>query len=91
MTDTKKDAPVFSMEDLKVYEAMDLKDAKEAALAKLAASTANASNKKQIADVISKSRTVGGLLISLSNHILAHPSEGLKVGVDNLPRAITLL
>jgi len=51
------------------------------------ASNAKEQNKKSIKSMIDKSRGVRDLVMGMSNHILAHPSEGLKVVKKELEKA----
>lgn len=78
----KKDmgSSVFSMDHVNQVATMtNLAEAKKFATNILENSTANAGNKAKIKKVIESSRTVLNLATAMSNHILAHPAEGLKV------------
>jgi hypothetical protein len=71
---------VFNMEH--VHEIMGTKDhaeAKAKAHSIVDASSANAGNKAKIKAMIDASKSPTTLAQGMSNHILAHPSEGLKV------------
>ena len=71
---------VFDIEDVrKVVQMGKLAEAKAYALDKIANSTANSKNKTQISEIVKKSTSVNSLATAMTNHILAHPSEGLKV------------
>jgi hypothetical protein len=71
---------VFNMDHVNQVAAMtSLAEAKKFALDILNNSTANASNKTKIKKVIESSRSVVNLAVAMSNHLLAHPGEGLKV------------
>jgi hypothetical protein len=71
---------VFNMDHVKQVVAMtNLAEAKKFALEILNNSTANCGNKIKIKKVIESSRTVTNLAMTMSNHMLAHPGEGLKV------------
>jgi hypothetical protein len=71
---------VFNMDHVNQVAAMaNLAEAKKFALDILNNSTANASNKAKIKKVIESSRSVVNLAVAMSNHLLAHPGEGLKV------------
>ena len=70
----------FNMDHVNQVAAMaNLAEAKKFALDILNNSTANASNKAKIKKVIESSRSVVNLAVAMSNHLLAHPGEGLKV------------
>lgn len=71
---------VFNMDH--VNEISTMKDhgaAKQRAHEILAGSTANDKNREQIKRMINSSRNSRHLATGMSNHILAHPAEGLKV------------
>jgi len=71
---------VFNMDH--VNEVTKMKDhvaAKQRAHQILAGSTANAKNREKIKYMINSSRNTQHLARGMSNHILAHPAEGLKV------------
>mgnify|MGYP003327342626 CR=1 FL=1 len=71
---------VFTMDH--VNEVSKMKDhakAKEHAHKIVDASNAQPHNKASIKNMIDKSRNVNDLARGMSNHILAHPSEGLRV------------
>lgn len=71
---------VFSMNDVNaVAEMRDLAAAKRYAIDLIEKSTANAKNKAQISAVVLSSKDIVNLSLSMANHILAHPSENLKV------------
>lgn len=71
---------VFSMSDVNaVAEMRDLAAAKRYAIDLIEKSTANAKNKAQISAVVLSSKDIVNLSLSMANHILAHPSENLKV------------
>ena len=71
---------VFNMDHVNQVAVMtNLAEAKKFALDILNNSTANASNKAKIKKVIESSRSVVNLAVAMSNHLLAHPGEGLKV------------
>jgi hypothetical protein len=76
----KMGSSVFKMDDVKhVLTISDINQAKQFATEILNNSTANHGNKERIAKVIQSSKTVASLAMAMSSHILAHPSEGLKV------------
>jgi hypothetical protein len=71
---------VFNMDHVKQVAAMtNLAEAKKFALDLVNNSTANRNNKIKITKIIESSRTIVNLATAMSNHVLAHPSEGLKV------------
>ena len=71
---------VFNMDHVRQVAVMtNLNEAKKFALDLLNNSTANATNKAKIKKIIESSRTVLNLATTMSNHLLAHPGEGLKV------------
>jgi hypothetical protein len=78
----KKDmgCSVFNMDHVRQVTAMNnLNEAKKFALDLVNNSTANATNKVKIKKIIESSRTVLNIATAMSNHMLAHPGEGLKV------------
>jgi len=71
---------MFTMEHVQhICTLSSLIEAKDYALLVVKNSTANAKNKLNIAKMISCSRSIPTLALSMSNHILAHPSEHLAV------------
>jgi hypothetical protein len=69
----------FEMKDVNEIAALkDLKVAKVRALEIIAASKANDKNKAQMTRMIESSASVAKLVMGMTNHILAHPSENLK-------------
>lgn len=78
----KKDmgCSVFNMDHVRQVAVMtNLNEAKKFALDLLNNSTANATNKAKIKKIIESSRTVVNLTTTMSDHLLAHPGEELKV------------
>lgn len=78
----KKDmgCSVFNMDHVRQVAVMtNLNEAKKFALDLLNNSTANVTNKAKIKKIIESSRTIVNLATTMSNHLLAHPGEGLKV------------
>ena len=75
-----KGSSVFNMNH--VHEVAGMKDhgaAKAHAHSIVDSSTANPKNKAQIKNMINSSKSPSHLAQGMSNHVLAHPSEGLKV------------
>jgi hypothetical protein len=70
----------FHMDHIKEVSGMkDHGEAKKFAHGVVDSSTANPKNKAKLKAMINGSRNVGHLAQGMSNHMLAHPSEGLKV------------
>lgn len=71
---------VFTMDHVNnIVKMTDHAAAKKEAHKIVDASTANPTNRRRIKLMINQSRNVADLARGMSNHILAHPSEGLKV------------
>jgi len=71
---------VFTMDHVREVSGMkDHAKAKEYAHGIVDASNAHERNKSSIKHMIDKSRNVKDLVFGMSNHVLAHPSEGLRV------------
>lgn len=71
---------VFDMVFVEEVSKMTLPLAKEAVLMRIKTSkTMNAKNKANAEFSIRKAKTVNSLVFTMTNWILAHPSEGLKV------------
>lgn len=71
----------FTMDHVKQVAGMrDHGAAKILAHAAVDASTANKANRAKLKNMINSSRNSAHLAQGMSNHILAHPSENLKVG-----------
>lgn len=71
---------VFMMDHVNQVAAMkDHAAAKELAHGVVDSSSANPKNKMKIKAMINSSKNPAHLAMGMSNHILAHPSEGLKV------------
>jgi|GEM_PF-3842167 len=76
-----KGSSAFNMDHVReVSEMKDHAAAKAHAHKIVDASTANAGNKAKLKQMINSSRNTAHLAQGMSNHILAHPSENLKVG-----------
>lgn len=70
----------FNMQHVTEIAGMqDLSAAKAYAMKVVNESTANAGNKAKLKSMISKSRSIAGLAQGMTNYILAHPSENLKM------------
>lgn len=69
---------VFHMDHVNQVIKMPHGEAKKMAHKLVDESTANASNKAKIKTMINSSKSSSHLAQGMSNHILAHPSEGLK-------------
>jgi hypothetical protein len=77
---------VFTMDH--VNEVSKMKDhgkAKEYAHGIVDSSSAQPHNKSSIKNMIDKSKSAQNLAFGMSNHVLAHPSEGLKVVKGETP------
>lgn len=71
---------VFTMDHVNAVVTMtNLEDAKAYCINILDASTANNKNKSNIRKLIEAQKNINKLANMMSNHILAHPSENLKV------------
>jgi len=70
---------VFNMDNVNAITKMDITSAKKYALDIIKASTANAKNKSNISAHVLRAKDVTSLALTMTNHILAHPSENLKV------------
>ena len=78
---------VFTMDHVNHVASMkDHQAAKSFAHDVLSNSTANPKNRTNIGTMIDKSRSAAHLAQGMSNHILAHPKEGLKVIKDDRSR-----
>lgn len=76
-----KGSSAFNMDHVREVSGMkDHAAAKAHAHKIVEASTANAGNKAKLKTMINGSKNVAHLAQGMSNHILAHPSENLKVG-----------
>lgn len=70
---------VFNMDHVNAITVMDITSAKKYALDLIKSSTANAKNKANMSSHVIRSKDVTSLALTMTNHILAHPSENLKV------------
>ncbi len=76
-----KGSSAFNMDHVREVSGMKDHAAAKAHAHKIVdASTANAGNKAKLKAMINGSKNVSHLAQGMSNHILAHPSENLKVG-----------
>lgn len=76
---TPKGSSVFNMNHIYEVSKKDHGAAKAHAHSIVDSSTANPKNKARIKNMIDSSKSTTHLVGGMSNHILAHPSEGLKV------------
>ena len=70
----------FTMDDVRAIEKMNLTAAKEFALSKInAMPNARRENLVKATNVVNRAKNVPALMFSMTNFVLAHPSENLKV------------
>lgn len=74
-----KEQSMFSMDDVNRIIKMPLDEAKAEALKIVQNSKANSTNKGKAVIAIGKAMTVVTIAKTMSNYILAHPSNDLKV------------
>jgi hypothetical protein len=80
---------VFTMDHVNEVAAMkDHKAAKARAHEIVDASSANTKNRAKIKQMIDSSKDPSHLAMGMSNHTLAHPSEGLKVTKGESPEQV---
>jgi hypothetical protein len=75
------DKGFFSMDDVRAIEKLSINDAKKYSKDKIAAMpNARPNNIKKATEAVDKARSVVALMQTMTNFLLAHPSEGLGMG-----------